>query len=134
MWPWNVYQVLWVVVTNSRILTNGIRRRLSLEDVAAAAPLPWQPVVPTIINVSTALVVAVGGTATTTTTTTNHQTTQQQRNAASQRRVYHKRRLALLSLQEQVRVWQERNAVLQQENTRLEGLLNQARPFVLHAL
>lgn len=52
------------------------------------------------------------------------------RNALYSRRMYHKRKLELLSLQEQCKVLQTRNDFLKQEATRLEGLLKRARLFV----
>ena len=49
------------------------------------------------------------------------------RNALYSRRMYHKRKLALLSVEEEVKMWGDRNAVARDEHQRLQGLLVQAR-------
>lgn len=53
------------------------------------------------------------------------------RNALYSRRMYHKRKLELLSLQEQCKVLQTRNDSLKQEAARLEGLLESARAIII---
>ena len=52
------------------------------------------------------------------------------RDAVYSRRMYHKRKMATLSLQQQVEDWQGRNAALRQQATRLEQLLLQAQKCV----
>lgn len=52
------------------------------------------------------------------------------RNALYSRRMYHKRKLALLSLNEEVKMWQDRNAAARTEHQRLRELMEQASAVV----
>ena len=53
------------------------------------------------------------------------------RNAMYARRSYHRRKLVLVTLEEEVRVWKERNAAARAQGQWLEQLLAQARSIVL---
>ena len=57
-------------------------------------------------------------------------TTIQERNALYSRRLYHKRKLQILSLQEECKKWQDGNKRLRIENARLETLWQQAQMLV----
>lgn len=48
------------------------------------------------------------------------------RNALYSRRMYHKRKLAILSLDEEIKFWKDRNEAARMEQERLNGLLNEA--------
>ena len=52
------------------------------------------------------------------------------RNALYSRRMYHKRKLETLSLDEEVKKWQDANKKARNENQRLEGLMGQARAIL----
>mmetsp|Transcript_17719 Transcript_17719/g.33361 ORF Transcript_17719/g.33361 Transcript_17719/m.33361 type:complete len:369 (+) Transcript_17719:565-1671(+) len=49
------------------------------------------------------------------------------RNALYSRRMYHKRKLALLSVKEEVNIWENRNEAARKEQGRLLGLVEEAR-------
>ena len=52
------------------------------------------------------------------------------RNAVYSRRMYHKRKLELLSLQEEIKMWEDKNAAARVETQRLENLIAQACALV----
>mmetsp|Transcript_5463 Transcript_5463/g.10898 ORF Transcript_5463/g.10898 Transcript_5463/m.10898 type:complete len:409 (-) Transcript_5463:404-1630(-) len=110
-------------------LADWTRMRLSVEDLMRAAP-PTINVVP-----ENGRMVAKSG--------PRHYTRKRKceteidipngekdRNAMYSRRSYHRRKLVLVTLEEEVRVWEERNAAARAQGQWLEQLLAQARSIV----
>lgn len=109
-----------------------IRERLSIEDIMSSVPLSSTSnrlsIIPTDrvdapIRRQQQRRRSSGDETTEAETKTDAEEMTRKRNALKSRRSYHRRQLELFSLNEQVRVWKIRNAVLRQDQARLETLL-----------
>ena len=121
-----------------------IRIRISVEDIMGSAPLRYnQLALPTnTTNPSSALVNQPSGWriagplvkrkegASGDSEPETNEAYIKKRNAVYSRRLYHRRKLELLSTEEQVKICRIRNAELKAENRRLEALSEKARKLV----
>uniref|UniRef100_A0A7S3P850 CRAL-TRIO domain-containing protein n=1 Tax=Amphora coffeiformis TaxID=265554 RepID=A0A7S3P850_9STRA len=113
--------------------SDWIRMRLSIEDIMSSAPIMGNVMPSSLLAVVNSEALALVSENSSSSPASQHEIDEESKrrqSALCQRRSYHRRKLEMTTLQEQVRIWQDRNRFTRMECSRLENLLEQARLVV----